>query len=64
MKKASARQDRSTRGIIEESLELNGVGSTDAATDIVARARAQARLEADEAMAVAVRETRLHRSAD
>ena len=47
--------------IIEESLELRGGRPIDTARDIVARARAQARLETDEAAAVAVRETRLHR---
>ena len=61
LKEASARQGRSMGTIIEESLELRGVRPIDTARDIVARARAQARLEADEATAVAVRETRLHR---
>ncbi|MDE2943326.1 MAG: ribbon-helix-helix protein, CopG family [Gemmatimonadota bacterium] len=61
LKEASARQGRSMGAIIEESLELRGVRPIDTARDIVARARAQARLEADEAAAVAVRETRLHR---
>ena len=61
LKEASARQGRSMGAIIEESLELRGVRRIETARDIVARARAQARLEADEATAVAVRETRLHR---
>lgn len=61
LKEASARQGRSMGAIIEESLEFRGVRPIDTARDIVARARAQARLEADEATAVAVRETRLHR---
>ena len=61
LKEASARQGRSMGAIIEESLELRGVRPIDTARDIVARARAQARLDADEATAVAVRETRLHR---
>ena len=66
LKEASARQGRSMGAIIEESLELKslelgGVQPIDTARDIVARARAQARLAADEATAVAVRETRLQR---
>ena len=47
--------------IIEESLELRGIQPMDSAREIVARARSSADLSAEEAMAVAVRETRLHR---
>lgn len=61
LKEVSARQGRSMGAIIEESLKLRGVRPIDTAREIVARARAQARLDPDEATAVAVRETRLHR---
>jgi len=47
--------------IIEESLELRGVRPISTAREIVARARGRAELTADDAMAVAVRETGLHR---
>ncbi len=61
LKEASARQGRSMGAIIEESLELRGVRPINTAREIVAKARGRAALAADEAMAVAVRETGLHR---
>lgn len=61
LKEASARQGRSMGAIIEESLELRGVRPISTAREIVSRARGRAELTADEAMAVAVRETGLHR---
>ncbi|WP_428103656.1 CopG family transcriptional regulator [Candidatus Palauibacter sp.] len=61
LKEASVRQGRSMGAIIEESLELRGVRPISTAKEIVARARGRAELTADEAMAVAVRETGLHR---
>jgi len=48
--------------LIEESLELRGILPTDSAQEIVARARSSAGLNDEEAMAIAVRETRLHRA--
>jgi len=48
--------------LIEESLELRGILPSDAAQDIVARARSSAGLSNEEAMAIAVRETRRHRA--
>ena len=59
LKEASARQGRSTGAVIEESLRLGGTRPIGTAGEIVARA--QARLDPDEATAVAVRETRLRR---
>lgn len=59
LKEASARQGRSTGAVIEESLRLGGTRPIDTAREIVARA--QARLDPDEATAVVVRETRLRR---
>lgn len=61
LKEASARQGRSMGAIIEESLELRGVRPISTAKEIVARARGRTELTADEAMAMAVRETALHR---
>ena len=50
--------------IIEESLELRGIQPYDAVEDIVATARAKSRLRADDAMALAVDETRRFRDGD
>ena len=61
LKEAAARQNRSMGAIIEESLELRGIRPLDAVEEIVARARANSGLSADEAMALAVDETRRHR---
>ena len=62
LKKAAARQGRSMGAIIEESLELRGILRSDTARDIVDRARSSAGLSDEEAMAIAVRETRRHRA--
>lgn len=62
LKEAAVRQGRSMGALIEESLELRGILPTDTAQEIVARARSSAGLNDDEAMAIAVRETRLHRT--
>jgi len=62
LKEAAARQGRSMGSLIEESLELRGILPTDSAQEIVARARSSAGLNDEEAMAIAVRETRLHRA--
>ena len=48
--------------LIEESLELRGILPTDTAQAIVARARSSAGLSDDDAMAIAVRETRHQRT--
>ena len=61
LKEAAVRQNRSMGAIIEESLELRGIRPFDAVEEIVARARANSGLSADEAMALAVDETRRHR---
>ena len=50
--------------IIEESLEFRGILPSDTARDIVGLARSRAGLSDEEAMAIAVRETRLHRTAN
>lgn len=61
LKEAAARQNRSMASIIEESLELRGIQPYDTALEIVARAQANSRLNDDDAMALAVEETRRHR---
>ena len=58
LKEAAARQSRSMGSIIAESLELRGIRSYDAVKEIVARTRAKSGLSADEAMVLAVEETR------
>ena len=62
LKEAAARQGRSMGSLIEESLQLRGILPSDTAQEIVARARSSAGLGNEEAMAIAVRETRLHRA--
>ncbi len=62
LREAAARQGRSMGALVEESLALRGILPLDKAQEIVARARAAAGLSDDEAMAIAVRETRLHRT--
>ena len=64
LKEAAARQRRSMGALIEESLELRGILPSDTAQEIVARARSSAGLSDEEAMAIAVRETRLHRAGE
>ena len=61
LKEAAARQNRSISSIIEESLELRGIRPGDTAKEIVAKARAKSGLNADEAMVLAVEETRRFR---
>jgi len=58
LKETAARQRRSIASIIEESLKLRGIRTSDSARQIVARARANAALNNDEAGALAVVETR------
>ena len=47
--------------IIEESLELRGIQPYDTAKEIVAKARAKSGLDTEEAMTLAVEETRRFR---
>ena len=55
------RRCRSVRSIAEEGLERSGIRPRDTVEEIVARARASSGLDADEAMALAVEETRRFR---
>ena len=61
LKETAARQNRSMASIIEESLELRGIQPTDTVRQIVAKARARSGLESDQAMRLAVEETRRYR---
>lgn len=63
LKETAFRQNRSMGSIIERSLELTGVRPFDTAKEIVARARAKSGMSADEAMVLAVGETRRFRGA-
>ena len=61
LREAAARQNRSMDSIIEESPEPNGIRLLNTVKEIVVAARANAGLNADDAMALAVKETRRHR---
>ena len=61
LKEAAARQSRSMGSIIQESLELRGIRPCDTARETVATARAESGLSADDAMDLAVEETRRFR---
>jgi predicted transcriptional regulator len=58
LKETAARQGRSIASIIEESLRLRGIQGQASARALVEQARQRARLATDEAMALAVAETR------
>lgn len=62
LKEAAAREGRSIRTLIEERLASERGLSADRAREIVARAQSVAGLGDEEAMAIAVRETRFHRA--
>ncbi|MCF8053421.1 MAG: ribbon-helix-helix protein, CopG family [Desulfobacterales bacterium] len=62
VKEAAARQGRSIGKIIEESLRLRGIKSMENARELVARARRQAGCTEEEAIDLAVEETRAHRA--
>ena len=61
MKEAAAQEERSMSSLIKESPEPGGNRALDAIEKIVAKARANSGLSADDVMALAVEETRLHR---
>ncbi|MGD8387547.1 MAG: ribbon-helix-helix protein, CopG family [Desulfobacteraceae bacterium] len=62
IKEAAARQGRSIREIIEESLKFRGIKPMESARRLVARARAQAQCSEADATRLAVEETRAQRS--
>ena len=61
MKEAAAQEERSMNSLIKESPEPRGRRALGAVEEIVAEARANSGLSADDAMALAVEETKLHR---
>ena len=61
LEEAAARQGRTITSIIEESLRLRGLQDSESARALVAKVRARAQLEQDEALDLAVAETRAHR---
>ena len=58
LKEASARQHRPIAAIIEESLEYRGIKTRQQASKLVQAARARNQLSEDEAIRLAVKETR------
>ena len=62
LKETAARQGRSIAAIIEESLRLRGIKDRETARSLVDKARGRAGVDADEAMAIALEETRATRS--
>ena len=61
LKEAAARRNTSIRRIIEESLDSYGVKTTQSAAALVAAAAERSGLSNDDAMALAVEETRAER---
>lgn len=62
LREAAARTGKGMGELVEESLAAYGVKTEASAAELVARARARSSLGADEAMAIALRETRAARS--
>ena len=62
LKEAAARQNRSMAAIIEESLRLRGMQPVETAQELVAKARRNAGLDAEEALALALEETGNYRA--
>lgn len=58
LREAAARQGRSIGKIIEESLILRGIKPMESVRQLVARARSNAACDEDEALSIAVEETR------
>jgi len=61
LKEAAARKRKSIAALIEESLEQSGIKTTEAAADLVARARSGSGLDDDGALELAVEESRAQR---
>jgi plasmid stability protein len=62
LKETAARQGRSIAAIVEESLRLRGIQGRESARLLVDRVRRHSDLGADDALAIAVAETRAARS--
>jgi len=61
LREAAARKRKSIATIIEESLEQSGIKTTEAAADLVAKARSGSGLDDAGALELAVEETRAQR---
>ena len=61
LRETAARQGRTIRSIIEESLRLRGIGDQADARSLVAKARERARMAPGKALELAVEETRAKR---
>jgi len=61
LREAAAKRNKTIGQLIEESLEFYGIKTTQSAEQLLARARAQAGLKDDEALPLAVAETRAAR---
>lgn len=61
LRETAARQHKSIRTIIEASLHFYGIKSTKSASDYVSLARKSSRMNAEEALDLAVSETRAMR---
>ena len=61
LKEAAVRRNTSIGRIIEESLDFYGIKTTESAAALVAGARQRSGLTEDEALALAVEETRIER---
>ncbi|MFP4033932.1 MAG: CopG family transcriptional regulator [Desulfovermiculus sp.] len=62
LKEAAARKRKSIAAIIEESLELSGIKTHEAASHLVARARSRSGLDDGQALELAQEETRAQRN--
>jgi hypothetical protein len=61
LKEAAARRRKTIGELLEESLDFYGIKSTEAAEELVSRARDNARMTEREALELAVAETKAHR---
>ena len=61
LKETAAREGRSIASIVEESLRLRGIQGQESARSLVAQARKRAQKSPDEALELAVKETRAAR---
>ena len=61
LKETAARRNTTIRRIIEESLDLYGVKTTESAAALIAAAAERSGLSNDDAMALAVEQTRTER---
>jgi hypothetical protein len=62
LKEAAARRGVTITALIDESLELAGIRTSESARQIVARARAKARMADADALELALRETAAERA--